>query len=65
MTAAPSSLPLVQPYFAAWTARDPEAVAAAFTEGGTYPRPDGHWAAAHWCRHHRAGTSHLLPGPEL
>jgi hypothetical protein len=32
-------LPLVEPYFAAWTARDPEAVAAAFTEGGTDTGP--------------------------
>lgn len=39
MTAAPSSLPLVEPYFAAWTARDPDAVAAAFAEGGSYTGP--------------------------
>ena len=39
MTAAPSSLPLVEPYFAAWTARAPDAVAAAFAEGGSYTGP--------------------------
>jgi steroid delta-isomerase-like uncharacterized protein len=39
MTAPPSSLPLVEPYFDAWNARDPQAVAAAFAEGGTYTDP--------------------------
>jgi steroid delta-isomerase-like uncharacterized protein len=39
MTAAPSSLSLVEPYFDAWNARDPEAVATAFAEGGTYTDP--------------------------
>ena len=39
MTAPPSSLPLVEPYFDAWNARDPEAVAATFAEGGTYTDP--------------------------
>ena len=39
MTAPPSSPPLVEPYFDAWNARDPEAVAAAFAEGGTFTDP--------------------------
>jgi hypothetical protein len=41
MTAAPSSLPLplVEPYFAAWTARDPKAMAATFAEDGTDTGP--------------------------
>jgi steroid delta-isomerase-like uncharacterized protein len=39
MTAPPSSLPLVEPYFDAWNAHDPEAVAAAIGEGGTYTDP--------------------------
>jgi len=39
MTAPPSSLLLVEPYFDAWNVRDPEAVAAAFAEGGTYTDP--------------------------
>src|SRR5262245_10499465 len=39
MTAPPSSLTLVGPYFDAWNVRDPEAVAAAFAEGGTYTDP--------------------------
>jgi hypothetical protein len=33
-------------YFNAWNARDPEAVAAAFAEGGHLRRPDGDRAAA-------------------
>ncbi len=39
MTAPLSSLSLAQLYFDAWNARDPEAVAAAFAEGGTYTDP--------------------------
>jgi hypothetical protein len=39
MTAPPSSLSLLGPYFDAWNARDPDAVAAAFAEGGTYTDP--------------------------
>jgi steroid delta-isomerase-like uncharacterized protein len=39
MTAAPSSLTQVEPYFQAWNAHDPKAVAAAFAEGGTYTDP--------------------------
>ena len=39
MTAPSRSLSLVGPYFDAWNAQDPEAVAAAFTEGGTYTDP--------------------------
>jgi steroid delta-isomerase-like uncharacterized protein len=39
MTAPRHSLSLVEPYFDAWNARDPEAVAAAFAEGGTYTDP--------------------------
>jgi len=39
MTAAPSSLTQVEPYFRAWNAHDPMAVAAAFAEGGTYTDP--------------------------
>jgi hypothetical protein len=39
MTAAPSSLPLAGPYFAAWTAGDPEAMASAFAEGGGHTGP--------------------------
>jgi hypothetical protein len=32
---APSQLSLVEPYFDAWNARVPEAVVAAFADGGT------------------------------
>jgi steroid delta-isomerase-like uncharacterized protein len=39
MTAASSLLTQVDPYFRAWNAHDPEAVAAAFAEGGTYTDP--------------------------
>jgi steroid delta-isomerase-like uncharacterized protein len=39
MTAASSSLTQVEPYFRAWNAHDPKAVAAAFAEDGTYTDP--------------------------
>jgi steroid delta-isomerase-like uncharacterized protein len=39
MTTATTSLMQVEPYFQAWNSRDPEAVAAAFAEGGTYTDP--------------------------
>jgi steroid delta-isomerase-like uncharacterized protein len=39
MTAASVSLAPAQAYFDAWNARDPEAVAAAFAEDGTYTDP--------------------------
>jgi steroid delta-isomerase-like uncharacterized protein len=39
MTALPGSPSLVERYFAAWNARDPDAVAAAFAAGGTYTDP--------------------------
>jgi steroid delta-isomerase-like uncharacterized protein len=39
MTAPPSSPSLVESYFGAWNARDPEAVAEAFADGGTYTDP--------------------------
>jgi steroid delta-isomerase-like uncharacterized protein len=39
MAAMPGSLMHVESYFQAWNARDPEAVAAAFAEGGTYTDP--------------------------
>jgi hypothetical protein len=32
---APSQLSLVEPYFDAWNARGPEAVVAAYADGGT------------------------------
>ncbi len=39
MTALPDSPSLVERYFGAWNARDPDAVAAAFAAGGTYTDP--------------------------
>lgn len=39
MTAAPAPLMQAEAYFQAWNARDPEAVAAAFAEGGSYTDP--------------------------
>ena len=39
MTAIAGSLMEVEAYFGAWNAHDPEAVAATFTEGGTYTGP--------------------------
>ena len=39
MTAPPGSLPLAEPYFDAWNARDLQSVAGAFAEGGTYIDP--------------------------
>jgi steroid delta-isomerase-like uncharacterized protein len=39
MTALPDSPSLVDRYFDAWNARDPDAVAAAFAVGGTYTDP--------------------------
>src|ERR1700749_5280811 len=39
MTAISGSLTEAEAYFGAWNAHDPEAVAATFTEGGTYTGP--------------------------
>jgi steroid delta-isomerase-like uncharacterized protein len=39
MTISPGCLMQIEPYFKAWNAHDPEAVAAAFVEGGTYTDP--------------------------
>lgn len=39
MAAPPGSRSLAEPYFDAWNARDPEAVAAAFTQDGSYTDP--------------------------
>jgi steroid delta-isomerase-like uncharacterized protein len=39
MTISPRCLTQIEPYFRAWSAHDPAAVAAAFAEGGAYTDP--------------------------
>ena len=67
MTALPDSPSLVQRYFDAWNARDPDAVAAAFAAGGTYTDPTvgGPPLAGSRYRRARARASRRVPRPEL